>query len=90
MEHFCSICQTNIKKNQIKRLACNHAFCKTCLNQWKNNNNNSCPNCRNTIQKPHQYNLRSRQQRQRRQLRMIEKELEHNIARIYYLVSVVY
>lgn len=69
MEHFCSICQTNIKKNQIKRLACNHVFCKTCLNQWRNNNNNSCPNCRNTIQKPHHYNLRSRQQRTRRQRR---------------------
>ena len=69
MEHFCSICQTNIKKNQIKRLACNHAFCKICLNQWRNNNNNSCPNCRNIIQKSHQYNLRSRQQRQLRSSR---------------------
>lgn len=74
MEHFCSICQTNIKKNQIKRLACNHAFCKTCLNEWRNNNN-SCPNCRNTIQKPHHYNLRSRQQGQRRQLRPSRRAL---------------
>jgi hypothetical protein len=75
MEHFCSICQTNIKKNQIKRLACNHVFCKNCLNQWRNNNNNSCPNCRNTIQKPHHYNLRSRQQRPRRQLRFSRRAL---------------
>ena len=60
MNKFCSICQTNIKKNQIKTLSCNHTFCKACLNKWRNNNN-SCPNCRKIIQKPHHYNLRSRQ-----------------------------
>lgn len=77
MNQFCSICQNNIHtkhKNQKKRLACNHIFCKTCLDKWRNNNNN-CPNCRTIIQKPHQYNLRSRQQRQRRQLRPSRRAL---------------
>ena len=60
MNQFCSICQNNIKKNQIKRLACNHAFCKSCLDEWKKRNKNSCPNCREQIHTPHSYNLRNR------------------------------
>ena len=58
MNKFCSICQNNIKKNEIKILPCNHVFCKSCLNEWKKRNKNSCPNCRKKIHTPHSYNLR--------------------------------
>ena len=49
MNKFCSICQNNIKKNEIKILPCNHVFCKSCLNEWKKRNKNSCPNCRKKV-----------------------------------------
>ncbi len=62
MNKFCSICQNNIKNNQIKILPCNHAFCKSCLHKWKKRNKNSCPNCRKKIHTPHSYNLRNRVQ----------------------------
>jgi hypothetical protein len=63
MNQFCSICQNNIKKNQMKTLACNHSFCKPCLDEWKKRNKNSCPNCREKIHTPHSYNLRNRSYR---------------------------
>ena len=46
----CSICQAEMKKNQVVcRLPCqnevSHAFHKECIQPWLETNN-SCPNCR--------------------------------------------
>lgn len=46
----CSICLENYKKgDMIIILSCDHGFHESCLKEWFNNNNNSCPHCRENI-----------------------------------------
>ena len=41
----CPICFETIPHNNIVNTICNHKFCKTCLDKWKNttNSKNKCP-----------------------------------------------
>ena len=42
LEHFC-------KKDKIIELSCKHNYHEKCIKEWMDNNNNSCPNCRENI-----------------------------------------
>lgn len=43
----CSIClESNEKDNCFGKLPCNHIFHVTCILQWVNKNNKTCPICR--------------------------------------------
>jgi hypothetical protein len=44
----CSICLSNCVDKITT--TCNHTFCRQCISQWTTNNN-TCPNCRTTINK---------------------------------------
>jgi hypothetical protein len=48
---ICSICHSPFDTNTIIRriTGCNHYFHINCLENWLQNNN-TCPNCRNTIE----------------------------------------
>ena len=46
----CAICLSDeIEEREQCTTNCNHAFCLPCLNNWFNQNNTSCPLCRDTI-----------------------------------------
>lgn len=47
----CPICFETIHHNNIITTICNHKFCKTCLDKWKNttNSKNKCPICRKNL-----------------------------------------
>jgi len=43
----CTICLTEIIEDEdVKKLPCNHQFHSDCINQWFDQGNNTCPNCR--------------------------------------------
>ena len=45
IKNFCVICLDNYSENDIKKLYCNHIYCKNCINKWLQENN-TCPICR--------------------------------------------
>lgn len=49
-EEKCSIClEILAKHNYPKKTPCNHLYHKDCINQWINNNKNTCPLCRKKL-----------------------------------------
>ena len=46
----CTIClKENLNDEEIYYTNCNHSFCKTCLDDWFQRGNQSCPLCRSEI-----------------------------------------
>ena len=46
----CVICMENYKENdEVETLPCFHIFHNNCIEEWFNNNNNTCPICKNDI-----------------------------------------
>lgn len=50
MNTSCSICLEVINENDKCTLNCNHQFCKKCIDECLQKNNQTCPNCRAPIQ----------------------------------------
>ena len=48
-EEICSICLEIIDNNKLVATPCNHYFCQGCIQEYLNNGNNNCPNCRQEI-----------------------------------------
>ena len=48
-EEICSICLEIIDNNKLVATACNHYFCQECIQEYLNDDNDNCPNCRQTI-----------------------------------------
>ena len=46
----CSICFNPMTLENICTTNCNHSFCKSCLDNWFNRNNRTCPMCRTNIE----------------------------------------
>ena len=49
MNNICSICLSNINRDELCHTDCNHRFCFDCLDEWFNNKTITCPNCRGHI-----------------------------------------
>ena len=48
--HTCSVClKENLNDDEIYYTNCNHEFCKSCLDDWFQRGNQSCPLCRSEI-----------------------------------------
>lgn len=46
---ICSICLEVIDNNKLVATPCNHYFCQGCIQEYLNNGDNNCPNCRQKI-----------------------------------------
>ena len=46
----CSICLQEILLDESCENNCGHSFCKSCLDEWIDRSNTTCPLCRQTIQ----------------------------------------
>lgn len=48
----CPVCLLNIKRDDLHRLGCGHAFHEVCINRWKTTGHRTCPICRVEFVKP--------------------------------------
>ena len=95
--HFsCSIClNEEVEETKQCITGCNHYFCYDCITNWFNQNNLSCPMCRDTISKYRKNNenyhivtiARATNNSRDNNLRM---ELIQNKNKIYYLNLMVF
>ena len=46
----CSICLNRFDDTNVCETQCHHRFCKTCLDEWFNKHQMTCPLCRTHIQ----------------------------------------
>ena len=47
---ICSICLNRFDEATVCETQCHHRFCKTCLDEWFNKHQMTCPLCRTQIQ----------------------------------------
>ena len=47
---ICSICLNRFDETNVCETQCHHRFCKTCLDEWFNKHQMTCPLCRTHIQ----------------------------------------
>jgi hypothetical protein len=55
-DHVCAVCLDTTELRFVRKLPCNHVFCRPCIGAWLKNNN-SCPTCRVAVKPPPRFKI---------------------------------